>query len=130
MTTEIFVFGSNRAGIHGAGAAAYAYKTLNAKWGVGEGLTGSCYALPTKNRKIESYTRQTLAKHIRRFIQFADKRPNLTFRVTRVGCGLAGFTDIQVAPMFLDAPANCLFDTKWKPYLFPWARFWGTYEDY
>lgn len=60
------------------------------------------------------------------FIEYARKHPEHTFKVTKIGCGLAGFKDSEIAPMFQDAPANCMFDTAWKPWL-PKKRFWGTF---
>ena len=94
---EVFVFGSNIHGMHGGGAARFAYEHFGAEWGVGEGLTGQCYALPTMEGS-ESF-RQAVA----RFIQCAKENPSLTFLVTSVGCGIAGYSEEQVAPWFADA---------------------------
>ena len=94
---EIFVFGSNIQGAHGGGAAWFAYKHLGAEWGVGEGLTGRCYALPTMEG-------ETSMKHaVERFTDCARQHPELTFLVTAVGCGIAGYTPQQVAPLFKEA---------------------------
>jgi len=122
----IFVFGSNLAGIHGGGAALYAHKKLGAEWGVGEGLTGTCYALPTKDEKIESRTLKEVASSVRGFVMYACLHPELRFQVSRIGCGLAGFFDEDIAPMFADAPDNCEFDSAWEPWL-PGRKFWGTF---
>lgn len=91
---EVFVFGSNRRGQHRAGAAAYAVEHFSAKWGVGEGMTGYCYALPTMEG-IVSFKRA-----VQKFIAYAKSRPDRRFLVTKVGCGIAGYTVEQVAPMF------------------------------
>ena len=125
----VFVFGSNLAGIHGGGAAAYAYKSLDAEWGVGEGPTGNSYALPTKEADV--YTSRSLvdvAGSVETFMEYAVANPDLEFQVTRIGCGLAGFADEDIAPMFKHAPSNCLFDSAWQPWLSN-ARFFGGHSD-
>lgn len=96
---EIFVFGSNIQGSHGGGAAWYAYKTFGAEWGVGEGLTGRTYALPT----MEGVS--SLKHAVEHFIACVKQHPELTFLVTAVGCGIAGYTPQEVAPLFKDALA-------------------------
>lgn len=123
----ILVFGSNLSGIHGAGAAAIAHKHYGAKWGIGEGLTGKCYAIPTKDKRIISRSLPEISQSVQKFIEYAYQTlDENTYKVTRIGCGLAGFKDSQIAPMFLDAPDNCFFDEKWKIYL-PNKNFWGTF---
>jgi len=94
---EVFVFGSNIEGAHGGGAALFAYTHFGAEWGVGEGLTGQCYALPT----MEGY--KSLKKAVRNFIACAKANPDKKFLVTPVGCGIAGYSVDQVAPLFKDA---------------------------
>lgn len=123
----IFVFGSNLSGIHGAGAAAYAHKKLGAQWGVGEGLTGNTYALPTKGKKIEDMPLITINEHVDRFLDFARANPNLAFKVTCVGTGLAIWNHKDIAPMFVGAPDNCHFDELWKPWLGDDVPYWGTF---
>lgn len=103
MTQEIMVFGSNLSGIHGAGAARYALLHHGAVMGQGMGLQGSSYALPTKGVNISFMPLADIGRHVAAFISFAKIRPDLTFRVTRVACGLAGFKDEQIAPLFKDA---------------------------
>lgn len=122
----IFVFGSNLAGIHGAGAARYAYEIRQAQWGVGYGPTGECFAIPTKDRNICTLRLNTIEMAVSGFITHARKYPTETFQVTRIGCGLAGLKDKDIAPFFADAPSNCYFDEVWKPYL-PDKKFWGTF---
>lgn len=124
---DIFVFGSNLSGIHGAGAAAYAANYRGALWGVGEGLQGRSYALPTKGLNISFMPLQTVRHHVLRFIEFAESHPELSFQVTCVGCGLAGFKNEAIAPMFKRAPMNCRFDTQWRVWLPSHFTYWGTY---
>jgi hypothetical protein len=114
LDNTIFVFGSNTAGRHGKGAALYAVTHRGAKYGVGEGLHGQSYALPTKNGAIETRTIEEIKESVERFKVFASENPQLTFQVTRVGCGLAGLSDEDVFPMFRDAPSNCWLPGIWE----------------
>ncbi|SEA60635.1 hypothetical protein SAMN04487990_12029 [Bizionia paragorgiae] len=91
---EIFVFGSNLDGLHGGGAAAVARK-WGAIWGQGVGLQGQTYAIPTMQGGVE-----TIEPYVDEFLTFAKSRPNLKFLVTEIGCGIAGFTVEQIAPLF------------------------------
>ena len=95
---EIFVFGSNLAGAHGGGAARLAYKRFGAVWGEGVGLHGQTYAIPTMQGGVE-----TIKPYVDAFIRFARAHSRLTFLVTRIGCGIAGFRDEEIAPLFTDA---------------------------
>lgn len=95
---EIFVFGSNLAGFHGGGAARIAYRDFGAEWGVGVGPTGQCYAIPTMQGGVD-----TIKPYLDEFIEYAKQHPELTFLVTRVGCGIACFTEKQIAPLFAAA---------------------------
>ena len=92
---EIFVFGSNLAGRHGGGAARAANMKFGAEWGVGVGLTGQTYAIPTMQGGVE-----TIKPYVDEFIRFAQENPGLKFLVTRIGCGIAGFKDEEIAPLF------------------------------
>ena len=92
---EIFVFGSNLAGAHGGGAARLAYRKFGAVWGEGVGLHGRTYAIPTMQGGV-----QTIKPYVDEFIRFAKEHPWLTFLVTRIGCGIAGFQDRDIAPLF------------------------------
>ena len=92
---EIFVFGSNLAGRHGGGAARAANMKFGAEWGVGVGLTGQSYAIPTMQGRVE-----TIKPYVDEFIRFAQENPGLKFLVTRIGCGIAGFKDEEIAPLF------------------------------
>lgn len=125
----IFVFGSNEAGIHGAGAAKYAFLNKGSIRGQGFGLMGKSFGIPTKDREIKTLPLEKICVYINKFIYFAEDHPELDFKVTRIGCGLAGYKDGDIAPMFFDAPPNCQFDYEWKGYfdsenLFP--KYWGT----
>lgn len=122
----IFVFGSNKSGIHGAGAAAFAHKRLGAEWGVGEGMTGRCYALPTKGHKIEFIPIEEIKEAVDRFLAYASEHPDHDFKVTQVGCGLGGFTPEDIAPLFYSHPKNCHFDVKWQNWLPYGTKYWGT----
>lgn len=95
---EIFVFGSNLQGYHGGGAARVAINRFGAKFGVGVGLQGQSYAIPTMQGGVD-----TIKPYVDEFIEFARQHPELTFYVTRIGCGIAGFSDKQIAPLFRDA---------------------------
>lgn len=113
QAVEIFVFGSNLSGIHGAGAAACAFEEHGAEWGVGVGRTGNSYALPTKNKNIKTLPLCDINAFVLDFLEYAEQHPELTFNVTRIGCGLAGYKNEDIAPMFEDAPANCRLDSEW-----------------
>lgn len=95
---EIFVFGSNLAGRHGGGAARVAHRYFGAEWGIGVGLTGQTYAIPTMQGGVE-----TIAPYVDEFIEFASNHEELKFYVTRIGCGIAGFRDEEIAPLFRKA---------------------------
>ncbi|KAF1702935.1 A1S_2505 family phage non-structural protein [Pseudoxanthomonas kaohsiungensis] len=107
MEDRVFVFGSNRLGIHGAGAALFAQRHRGALRGRGEGHHGQSYALPTKDTPWASLQLEEVARHVATFIAYARAHPELRFQVTPVGCGLAGFSPEQVAPLFVEAPENC-----------------------
>lgn len=100
--TEVFVFGSNESGRHGKGAAKLALK-WGATLGVGEGLSGQTYAIPTKNVKVKTLGISKICKYVSKFIEFARENSDLTFFVTEIGCGLAGYSAKDIAPLFVDA---------------------------
>ena len=97
---EIFVFGSNLAGHHMGGAARVAHMKFGAEWGIGVGLTGQSYAIPTMQGGVE-----TIKPYVNQFIEFAKSQPDMKFLVTRIGCGIAGFKDEEIAPLFKKAVA-------------------------
>ena len=95
---EIFVFGSNLKGIHYTGAALVAYQKFGAIWGCGVGLHGQSYGIPTMQGGVK-----TIRPYVNKFIQFAKEHPELKFFVTRIGCGMAGFTEDEISPLFRKA---------------------------
>ena len=95
---EVFVFGSNLAGMHGGGAAYVAFRQFGAVMGCGVGLRGQSYAIPTMQGGVE-----TIKPYVDDFIAFAKAHPELFFYVTRIGCGIAGFRDREIAPLFAEA---------------------------
>ncbi len=104
---EIFVFGSNLAGIHGAGSAHHAFVHYGARWGIGEGPTGNSYAIPTKDEDVvKTLPLSRINESVDRFIEYARAHPEHTFKLVAIGCGLAGYTPDQIAPMFVLAPGN------------------------
>lgn len=100
---EIFVFGSNEAGIHGAGAAKQAYFMFGAEYGKGEGLYGQSYAIPTKDQSIGKLPLHNICDYVHKFIDFAHQNVQYDFLVTEIGCGLAGNSVEDIAPMFRPA---------------------------
>ena len=103
---EVFVFGSNLAGMHGGGAAYVAFRKFGAVMGCGVGLRGQSYAIPTMQGDVE-----TIKPYVDEFVAFAKDHPELFFYVTRIGCGIAGFRDREIAPLFAEAvplPNVCL----------------------
>jgi len=95
---EVFVFGSNLRGWHQGGAAKHAHRYFGAIWGQGVGLQGQSYAIPTMQGGVE-----TIKPYVDDFIAFAREHPELRFLVTRIGCGIAGFEDEEIASLFKDA---------------------------
>ena len=113
----IFVFGSNLQGIHGAGAALHAKHNYGAVQGVGVGRMGNAYAIPTKSTPWKQLPLETIFSYVSVFIDYAKTHPELEFQVTRVGCGLAGYTDSQIAPMFKGSPVNCHLSEEWIDFI-------------
>lgn len=97
---EVFVFGSNDDGAHGGGAARFAYEQFGAVWGEGHGLHGESYAIDTMSG------REVMLGEIAEFLAFATSHPEITFLVTEIGCGIAGYRPEDVAPAFRGAGAN------------------------
>lgn len=150
---HIFVFGSNLAGVHGAGAALYARKHLGAEMGIGMGMTGKCYALPTKDYAIKPLAFDRVRNGILTFVKFACEHPELNFKVTSIGTGHAGFTIMNMVHAFMYAfntyrvydptsqsyrypelTSNMWFDTAWKEDFEkmsyrPEIQYWGTFND-
>lgn len=120
---DVFVFGSNTQGLHGAGAALFAANHAGAAKYKGEGHYGKSYALPTcgpyskKYRRFPGLPFNQVIEGVNRFLEYAKAHPGLTFFVTRVGCGLAGFKDAQIGPLFATAPSNCRLPPEWAQYI-------------
>ena len=109
---EIFVFGSNLEGQHMGGAARMAYERFGAEWGVGDGPTGRCYVIPTMHGGLKE-----IRPYAEKFIAYAKEHPKNRFLLTRVGCGIAGFKDDDMAQLFedaLDVP-NITYPREWLP---------------
>lgn len=118
-SNNIFVFGSNLAGRHGAGSAKIALEKFGARYGFGfgVGLVGQSYAIPTKDHHIETLPLQRIEMYVCEFLEFARSRKDLTFHVTAIGCGLAGYTPEQIAPMFRGYPDNVKIPKIFAPYI-------------
>jgi hypothetical protein len=115
---KVFVFGSNLEGRHGLGAALYAVEHKGAIYGQGEGLQGDSYGIPTRytnqDGKIATLDLQTIDYYVKRFIEFAKKHQELTFNVTPIGTGHAGYNYSVIALLFKDAPKNCILPDAFK----------------
>lgn len=117
MGDPVFVFGSNLAGRHGKGAALWAMQSHGAIYGQGEGYQGNSYALPTKDERLATLPLFRVRNYADRFKRFAREHPDLTFQLTPIGCGLAGYKPEQIATMFEDAPANVILPDEFKAVL-------------
>jgi hypothetical protein len=111
---EIFVFGSNLAGRQGAGSALEARRNWGAVYGVGSGPTGRSYAIPTKDYDLVSLPLEAIAAGVAKFMEYAAAHPHDSFYVVKIGCGLAGYKEEDIAPMFFAAPANCVLPEGWR----------------
>jgi hypothetical protein len=111
---EIFVFGSNLAGRHGAGAALYARQHYGAVYGVGEGRTGNAYAIPTKCVKLITLPLYEIEVEVHKFLRYAMVNKEFTFKITAIGTGLAGYKHEDIAPLFNNSPRNCVLPSEWK----------------
>jgi hypothetical protein len=114
---SIFVFGSNLAGRHGKGAALHARENYGAIYGQGVGLQDNSYAIPTKDAHLKTLPLADIRNHVDSFKSFAANHTHLTFEVTAIGCGLAGYEPANIAPMFNDAPENCILPDAFRSIL-------------
>ena len=103
---QVFVFGSNASGHHGAGAARMAHERFGAVWGEGHGLHGQSYAIDTMSGL------PTIEREVQAFLAFAAEQPELELLVTEIGCGIAGYTPEQIAPLFRGAPGNVVLPER------------------
>lgn len=108
---EVFVFGSNSKGLHGGGAARVAHQRFGAVWGEGHGHHGQSYAIDSMSGL------ETLAAEARAFVEYAAAHPELRFLLTPVGCGIAGYTPGEVAPLFEGIPDNVAVPASFAPSL-------------
>jgi len=118
---EIFVFGSNVQGIHGAGAARTAARLFGARPGVGAGYTGRCYAIPTrsyKSGKFKTMPLHYILSHVINFLADASHTPGNTYLVTKLGCGYAGYTPEDIAPMFNGHPSNVVLPKEFHDIIY------------
>lgn len=111
---RIFVFGSNLAGRHGKGAAKAAVEKYGAIMGQGSGLQGQSYAIPTKDERMKTLPLWSIKLSVYAFLRHAANNPRNTYGVTRIGCGLAGYEEKDIAPMFAGAPRNVVLPTGWR----------------
>ncbi len=111
---EIFVFGSNLLGRHAGGAARLARERFGAQEGVGEGLTGQSYAFPTLDRHFEKVSHAALEASRDKLFETARLNPGKTFLLTKVGCGIAGFSEDEIRTLFENPPANLILPEDWR----------------
>lgn len=117
---QVFVFGSNESGFHGAGAALIAKEKFGAVQRLGFGFSGKSFAIPTKDWEIETLDLPTVDFYVGRFIEFAITHPKLEFLVTKIGCGLAGFGVFEIAPLFFkngSPPKNVILPKDFWNYM-------------
>lgn len=119
---DVFVFGSNLAGRHGAGAAKWAVDNAGAIYGQGIGLQGQSYGIPTKDFNIKPMPLSRILRFVNEFLEFARKHPEKRFLITRIGCGLAGYKDSEIGPMWKNVPRNCVMPKEWTQ----WVEYAGT----
>ena len=109
---EIFVFGSNLLGRHNGGAALFALENYGAIYGQGIGIQGNSYAIPTMDEHFQSLPLNVIKVHVEKFLLFAKEHEEMNFYVTPVGCGIAGFTPEEIAPLFIGFSNNVRLDNK------------------
>ncbi len=110
----VLVFGANLRGVHGRGAALFAHQHRGAVIGQGRGRTGNAYGIPTKDQQLNTLPLPAIRDGVMEFLAHARANPADLFEVTRVGCGLAGYKDAQIAPLFDGAPANVDLPHMWR----------------
>lgn len=119
---DIFVFGSNLRGVHGAGAARWALAHYGAQYGVGVGRTGQAYAIPTKKAptmlESDRLSLVAISGYVVDFLDYARAHPDDVFLTTRIGCGLAGYRREDIAPFFKGAPDNVRLPRSWHEIVF------------
>lgn len=116
-SNEIFVFGANEAGRHGKGAALSAKRHYGAIYGQGYGRQGMSFGIPTKDARLKTLSLAAIEKYVMGFLTYAKDHPELYFRLTAIGCGLAGYMPEDIAPMFVGAPDNVYIPEAFKEVL-------------
>lgn len=112
---DVFVYGSNFSGRHGLGAAKHALN-FGAKYGIGVGLVGNSYGIPTKDGDLKVLSLGVIDRYVGDFLYHTLQNPERTYYLTAIGCGLAGYRHSDIAPLFRGC-VSCLFPIEWKPYL-------------
>lgn len=125
----VFVFGSNLAGRHGAGAAKYAAREHGALWGIGDGRVGNSYAIPTKDGQLRVLPLMSISRSVCAFMHYAKSFPSETFYVTALGTGLAGYSHKEIASLFDAVTSNCIMPAVWKPWV-KWSGKTGEYHEW
>ena len=115
--SRVFVFGSNLAGLHYGGSARHAVEQHGALMGQGVGRQGDSYAIPTLDGEFRKLSLAEIESHVIVFLAYAEHNLNTQFDVVAIGCGIAGFTPEQIAPMFADAPDTVHLPTEFKAVL-------------
>lgn len=113
----VFVFGSNKAGRHGKGAALMAKTRYGAIYGQGVGPQGDSYAIPTKDEQLQPMPLVAIEHHVVNFLKYARDNPTRRFKLTAIGCGLAGYKPSEIAPLFAEAPHNVYFPPEFKGWI-------------
>lgn len=110
---QYFIFGSNLAGNHAGGAAKQAHEQFGAEMGVAEGITGQCYAFPTLDENFNQVSNTRLHMARLRLYQTANMMSDKEFLLTKVGCGIAGFSEEKMKRLFTNAPKNIVKPEGW-----------------
>lgn len=123
-THYVWVFGSNLAGIHGAGSARVAHTVYGRPYGMNYSVgiyqdinLRESYGIPTKDAKIETLSIPIIIQFVEIFKEFVKASPGKIFFITRIGCGYAGYTDEQMAPLFKGIPENVSIPESWEIFL-------------
>jgi hypothetical protein len=128
---EIFVYGSNLLGVNGAGAARFAQDNFGARHGVAFGLSGQCFAIPTKDDRIQTLSLDQIDRYVTAFLAFAEQFEfQYVFLVTEIGCGLAGYHPKDIAPMFTGATKNVVLPPRFVEIICDPNRKWKPNEQY
>lgn len=125
--SKVFTFSSNAAGQHTDGDAKTAYQKHGARWGKGYGHYGDSFAIPTK-AVHGSLTLNTIKAYVEGFKAYAADHPELTFQVTKIGCGKDEYQDKNIASLFLGSSFNVEFDSAWNSFLGAEFTYWGTHD--